>query len=78
MKTLRVTLALVTALAASAAFAAGPRSKSTPPPAGSAAYRSYSGESGAATPRMFEKSGKRTTSEACTKETEKCKAHCEK
>ncbi len=78
MKTLRVALVLVTALTASATFAAGPRSKTTPPPAGSAAYRSYSGESGAATPRMFEKSGKRTTSEACTKETEKCKAHCEK
>ncbi len=40
MKTLRVALVLVTALTASATFAAGPRSKTTPPPAGSAAYRS--------------------------------------
>ncbi|MFH1496397.1 MAG: hypothetical protein ABII82_01105 [Verrucomicrobiota bacterium] len=77
MKTLRVTLVLITAFASSFAFA-GPRGKSTPPPAGSAAYRSYSAESGETTPRMFKKFGKRTTSEACTKETVKCKAHCEK
>ncbi len=77
MKTLRVTLVLITAFASSVAFA-GPRGKSTPPPAGSAAYRSYSGQSGETTPRMFEKSGKRTKSEPCTNETAKCKAHCEK
>lgn len=77
MKTLRVTIALVTALAASVAFA-GPRGKSTPPPAGSAAYRSYDSKSVETTPRMFEKSGKRTKSIPCTNETAKCKAHCEK
>jgi hypothetical protein len=77
MKTLRVTLALVTALAASIAFA-GPRGKSTPPPAGSAAYRSYDSKSGETPPRMFEKTGKRTKSVPCENKTVKCKAHCEK
>lgn len=77
MKTLRVTLVLVTAFASSVAFA-GPRGKSTPPPAGSAAYRSYDSKSGDTTPRMIEKFGKRTTSVPCDNKTEKCKIHCGK
>jgi hypothetical protein len=72
MKTLRITLAVVTALTASAAFA-GPRGKSTPAPSGSAVHSSSSVPSGS---RMFEKNGKRTTGVECTKDTAKCKAHC--
>jgi hypothetical protein len=72
MKTLRITLAVVTALTASAAFA-GPRGKSTPPRSASATYRA---DSGSAEAKMFEKSGKRTKGVDCTNETAKCKAHC--
>jgi hypothetical protein len=75
MKTLRITIALATALAASAAFA-GPRGKSTPPPAGSATYR----EAPASTPEsgstMTVKSGKRTSTVKCEDGSAKCRVHC--
>lgn len=68
MKTLRTTLALLTALAATAAFA-GPHGK------GRAPYRS--GPAVAVENKvMIEKSGKRTIAVPCDGSTAKCKAHC--
>lgn len=72
MKTLRITLTLASALASTLVFAGLP-AKSTPPPAGSAAYRSGAASSDS---KMFEKSGKRTSSVDCTNDTDNCKTHC--
>lgn len=76
MNTLRITLALVTALAATAAFA-GPRGKSTVSPAGSAAYRTGPAVA-VENDTMIEKSGKRTSTVSCDGATAQCKAHCSK
>ena len=75
MKTLRITIALVTALAASAAFA-GPRGKSTPPPAGSATYREAPASNSESGSTMTVKSGKRTSTVKCDGGSAKCRVHC--
>jgi hypothetical protein len=78
MKTLRITLVTLLAVAAASASLAGPRGKTTPRPSGSAYYRvsETSAPAASSEKRMFEKSGKRTSSTPCDNETAKCKAHC--
>ena len=77
MKTLRITLVTLLAVAAASASFAGPRGKTTPRPSDSAFYRTSETSTPATSEkRMFEKTGKRTSSTPCTNETAKCKAHC--
>lgn len=77
MKTLRLSsLIVISALAATSAFAAGPRSKNIPRPV--SAEPVYA-ETGTATEKtMVVKTGKRTTTVVCDGASPKCKAHCGK